>query len=306
MRTPLTTFGIVVLLIMLTALPGVAQATPPAFKGASADGAIVYFESDEQLMPGDTDTKRDLYERSRDEGFNAYVTRQVSLGPTGGNDAYAAQFEGVSKGGERVFFSTSEGLVEADTDRQRDIYMRELGKTTLVSAGDSDCGPCGHGAFGASFAAVDNGGHAVFFTSEESLTAADTDKVADLYVRHIPDPAEPLAEHTELVSTPAASCPGCGNGEFAVSWLGISSDGDYAYFSTGEQLSAADGDSIVDIYAHDLGSSATTLVSAGECTSSCGSSEVPVFGDNSTDGEWVFFTTEEKLVDTDDDGATDV
>ncbi len=291
---------------MLTALPGVAQATPPAFKGASADGAIVYFESDEQLMPGDTDTKRDLYERSRDEGFNAYVTRQVSLGPTGGNDAYAAQFEGVSKGGERVFFSTSEGLVEADTDRQRDIYMRELGKTTLVSAGDSDCGPCGHGAFGASFAAVDNGGQAVFFTSEESLTAADTDKVADLYVRHIPDPAEPLAEQTELVSTPAASCPGCGNGEFAVSWLGISSDGDYAYFSTGEQLSAADGDSIVDIYAHDLGSSATTLVSAGECTSSCGSSEVPVFGDNSTDGEWVFFTTEEKLVDTDDDGATDV
>jgi hypothetical protein len=294
-------------LFVLLAAPA-AEATPPTFKGASANGGIVYFESEEQLVPGDTDTRRDVYERSWDEGVDAFVTRQVSLGPTGGNDAYTAQFEGVSEDGERVFFSTDEGLVEADTDRQKDIYLRDLetATTTLVSVGDADCESCGNGALGVRFAAVDNGGEEVFFTSDKSLTAADTDKVADLYVRHIPDPADPLAEETELVSTPAASCPGCGNGESAVSWLGISADGNYAYFSTGEQLSAADGDSEGDIYAHDLGTSATTLVSAGECTSSCDGSKPPVFGGSSTNGEWVFFTTEEKLVDGDDDGATDV
>ena len=305
--TRASALALVAMAVVLAIAPA-ASAAPPVFKGASANGGIVYFESEEQLVPGDTDTRRDVYERSWDEGVDAYVTRQVSLGPKGGNDAYAAQFEGVSEDGERVFFSTDEGLVEADTDRQKDIYLRDLktATTTLVSVGDADCESCGNGALGVRFAAVDNGGEEVFFTSDKSLTAADTDKVADLYVRHIPDPADPLAEETELVSTPAASCPGCGNGESAVSWLGISAAGNYAYFSTGEQLSADDGDSEGDIYAHNLGTSATTLVSAGECTSSCGGSKAPVFGGSSTNGEWVFFTSGEKLVDGDDDGATDV
>lgn len=293
---------------VLAAVP-TAQAAPPVFKGASANGEIVYFESEEQLVPGDTDTRRDVYERSFDLDVGAYVTRQMSLGPTGGNDAYTAQLEAVSEDGTRVFFSTDEGLVATDTDRREDVYMRDLeaAATTLVSAGDAGCAPCGNGTFGVSFAGADADGEAVFFSSDERLVPGDLDTATDLYVRHLPDPADPVAEKTELVSTGSASCPSCGNGEFPVSPRGISADGSHAYFVTGEQLSTADGDSAHDIYAHDVGSAATFPVSTGECTPACGDSgAVPFFGGSSADGDRVFFSTSEKLSGSDADTATDV
>ncbi|HVY96015.1 MAG TPA: hypothetical protein VHA54_03545 [Solirubrobacterales bacterium] len=186
--------------------------------------------------------------------------------------------------------------------------MRDLGTatTTLVSRGSAGCGQCGNGAFDGTFAGVDAGGEEVFFTTAEQLAPTDTDAVADLYVRHIPDPANPAAEETELVSTPPASCPSCGNGEFTVSPRGISADGSHAYFVTGERLSTGDTDSTEDIYAHALGG-ATTLVSTGDCTSACGNSgEVPVFKGSSVKGTRVFFSTREGLVDADHDNATDV
>ncbi len=294
---------------MLAVSPASAAAAPPAFKGASANGEIVYFESEEQLVSGDTDTRRDVYERSFDLDFGAYVTRQMSLGPTGGNDAYTAQLEAVSDDGNRVFFSTDEGLVAADTDRREDVYMRDLeaATTTLVSAGDAGCAPCGNGAFDVSFAGADADGETVFFTSDERLVTADADTVTDLYVRHLPNPVDPTAEKTELASTGAASCPSCGNGEFAVSPRGISADGSHAYFVTGEQLSTADGDSAHDIYAHDVSSHTTVLVSTGECTPACGNSgAAPFFSGSSASGARVFFSTSEKLSGSDADTATDV
>ena len=93
------------------------------------------------MLPGDTDAKRDVYERYFDSepGVETYVTREVSLGPAGGNDAFDATFEKVNKEGTKVFFSTEESLVEADTDHSTDVYMRNLengkGTTTLVSPG---------------------------------------------------------------------------------------------------------------------------------------------------------------------------
>ena len=74
------------------------------------------------------------------------------------------------------------------------------------------------------------------------------------------------AKTTKLVSAGDAAClPGCGNGAFDVSRRGISADGTYAYFTTAEQLSGADTDAAIDIYARDLETGTTTLVSAGSC-----------------------------------------
>ncbi len=56
-------------------LAATALAAPAIYKGASADGEVAFFETDEQLVPGDTDTKRDIYARSFDETVGAYVTR---------------------------------------------------------------------------------------------------------------------------------------------------------------------------------------------------------------------------------------
>ncbi|HEY3491793.1 MAG TPA: hypothetical protein VGK43_02505, partial [Solirubrobacterales bacterium] len=274
------------------------------FKGSSADGSIVFFETEEQLIPGDTDTKRDVYARAFDAGVDAYVTREVSLGPTGGNDAYAAQFEGTNDLGDLVFFSTEERLAVDDTDRSIDVYMRDLadGTTTLVTEGSADCAPtCGNKAFVATFADVDPDGEVVFFETKEQLVDADTDSSSDLYVRDL------VGEETTLVSAGEAGCqPGCGNGGFEVSRRGISADGAFAYFTTAEALSGVDGDSASDIYARDLEAETTSLVSTGACGGCGDGGAVPIFNGSSGDGKRVFFSSEEKLVDADGDHETDI
>lgn len=284
-----------------------ASAATANYKGSSADGKVVFFETEEQLVPGDTDTKRDVYERSFDEGVGAYVTREVSLGPAGGTDAYPALFEKASADGTKVFFSTEESMVEADTDHKMDVYMRDLktGTTTLVSQGEPGCAPaCGNGASDAGFAAAGADGTEAFFVSEEQLTSEDTDASVDVYVRDL------TTETTKLVSAGGASCaPACGNGAFNASLRGISADASHAYFTTAESLSGADTDSAVDVYSRNLLTGTTSLVSEGGvgCVPACGNSgAVPVFQGSSEDGSRAFFTTDEQLVGADEDTATDI
>jgi hypothetical protein len=294
----LTVIGVILL------IAPAADAAVSNFKGASADGSIVYFETEEQLVPGDTDTKRDVYARAFDEGIGAYVTREVSLGPTGGNDAYPAQFEGTNDLGNLVFFSTEERMVAEDTDRGVDVYARDLdeGVTTIVSQGSSECAPgCGNKAFSVTFADVDSKGKVVYFETKEQLVDTDTDSFTDLYARDL------TSEETTLVSAGESACqPSCGNGEFEVSRRGISADGTYAYFTTAESLSTADGDSAFDIYARDLEGETTSLVSTGSCVGCGNGGAVPIFNGSSADGTRVFFSSEEKLVEADTDKATDV
>jgi hypothetical protein len=293
--------------ILITASP--AGAAPTSYKGSSGDGSVVFFETADQLVPGDTDNKRDVYERFYDAEptIKSYVTREVSLGPAGGNDAFNATFEKANTEGTLVFFSTEEALVEADADRRTDVYMRNLinGTTTLVSIGEAGCAPaCGNGPDDAGFAGASATGSKVFFVSEERLSAEDTDGSVDIYVRNL------SGETTSLVSAGASSCaPECGNEPFDVALRGTSPDGSHAYFTTAEALDGADQDSAVDIYSRNLGSGTTTLVSQGGegCAPACGNGgEVPVFQASSENGTRVFFTTDEPMVGADKDTATDI
>lgn len=300
--------SILIALVAALVIAGSASAAP-AFKSSSKDGKIVFFESDEQLVPGDTDAKRDVYQRSydADPGIESYVTREVSLGPAGGNDAYSATFEKASEDGTLVFFSTDESLVEADTDRRSDVYVRNMttGSTTLVSIGEAACAPeCGNGTADAGFAGASADGSKVFFVSEERLAAADTDSSVDIYVRDLSN------EATSLVSAGGSSCaPACGNGAFDAALRGVSADGSHVFFTTAESLSSADADSVVDIYSRDLGNETTTLVSQGGsgCAPSCGNGpKVPIFQGSSQNGSRAFFSTDEPLVGADGDAATDI
>lgn len=284
----------------------------PAYKGSSSDGKVVFFETDEQLVPGDTDSKRDVYERSYDAepGIKSYVTREVSIGPAGGNDAFNATFEKASADGTIVFFSTEEALVAGDTDRRNDVYMRNMvtGTTTLVSIGEAACAPeCGNGPVDAGFAGASADGSEVFFVTEERLATADTDNSVDIYARNLSNPSN---ETTSLVSAGSSECaPACGNQAFDAALRGISADGSHAYFTTAESLSNADTDSVVDIYSRDLAAETTTLVSQGGsgCAPACGNgTKVPIFQGSSQDGSRVFFSTDEPLVGEDKDIATDI
>src|SRR4051795_13653232 len=163
----LATLSVAILAAPLVNAP-LASAAPSSYKGSSADGQVVFFETSEQMVSGDTDTKRDVYQRSYDahSGIESYVTREVSLGPAGGNDAYNALFEKASADGNLVFFSTEESMVEADTDHRSDVYMRNMvtGTTTLVSVGESACAPaCGNCPVDAGFTGASADGNRAFF-----------------------------------------------------------------------------------------------------------------------------------------------
>ncbi|HEX6752096.1 MAG TPA: hypothetical protein VF093_00720 [Solirubrobacterales bacterium] len=299
-RAPFPTFLVAIFSIALVAIVAApaALASPATYKGSSTDGEAAFFETDEQLVPGDTDTKRDIYMRSYDEGVGAYVTREVSLGPAGGNDAYNATFEQVSANGAIVFFSTAERLVEADADLRADVYARdlELGTTILVSRGEAGCPQgCGNGAFDANFARASADGGEAFFVSDEQLVAGDTDSSFDVYRRKLSN------ETTSLASAG-------GNGPFDASLRGISPDGSWAFFTTAEALLGADTDGAVDVYARDLDGNATALVSRGEesCPACGNGGAVPVFQGSSDEGTRAFFTTNEALLPSDEDTATDV
>ncbi len=143
------------------------------FSGASSDGSKVFFITFEQLVSADTDSSQDVYERS------GGTTTRVSAGEINGNGAIAATFSGASSDGSKVFFTTAEQLVSADTDSSQDVYERSGGTTTRVSAGEIN----GNGGIAVTFSGASSDGSKVFFSTAEQLVSADTDSAADVYER---------------------------------------------------------------------------------------------------------------------------
>jgi Tol biopolymer transport system component len=293
-------------LLALLAIAPAARAEDARYEGISADGSVAFFSTRDKLVPGDTDTRRDIYARSYDEGVGGYVTREVSFGPTGGNNAFDAQYLGADEAGVQVFFSTNERLTAADKDTATDIYVRDLKKntTTLVSQGDVSCAQSGCGNANSDVGAVPGGvvadGSRVYFATAERLSAADEDDAVDVYVRDLESGT------TRLVSAGDPSCTGghCGNGSAPAFFQGVSADGEKMLFTTAEGLVTGDGDGAVDLYEHDLESGATRLVSTpGTCpVADC----TPVYGGTSGNGSHVFFETNERLSGEDTDSSQDV
>lgn len=289
-----------------------AHAADARFEGAAANGTVALFSTTDKLVPGDTDSFRDVYERSFDSGVGAHVTREVSTGPTGGNDAYTVNYQGASIDGRKVFFSTQEPLAVADTDRSVDVYRREpTTGTVLASVSDASCsaGTCGNGPADATFRGATPDGSKVFFETSESLIPADGDAAPDVYMRDMT--GEPPT--TVLVSQADPSCVvgSCGNGPAGATFVGASASGESVFFETGESLAAADGDgSSSDVYLRDLGAephTTTPITAGGACPGGVEASAcTPKFRGASTDGSRAFFTTSQQFSLADTDKASDV
>ena len=237
------------------------------YRGVSADGARLWLETDEALVPGDTDGFVDVYERA------GGVTRLVSTGPDGGNGPFDAYFAGASADGGRVFVETDEPLAAADGDASFDVYERSAGSTSLVSPGVEDVD--------AAFRAVSADGTAVFLETAEALAPEDADEAVDVY--RLRDGAP------ELVSGPDAA---------PASYRASSADGARVLLETAGALVPEDGDGAVDVYAAEGG--ALTLLSGGATGVRAS------FRAASADARRVLFETAERLVAADVDAAVDV
>ena len=307
MPTKATRILLAALTIAVTCFASVAHASPARFEGISTDGSIAFFSTSEPMVNGDTDTREDVFDRSFNSDIGEYVTRQVSLGPIGGNDAYDSLFRSVSADGSRVLFMTQENLTPDDQDNSLDLYQRNLtdDTTTLVSKGDSSCAGenCGNGEFTANFAPRGSaaGGTRIFFITAERMSSADHDSSIDVYVRDL------TTDRTELVSAGDASCAAsnCGDGEFSAVFQHASTDGTKVEFTTEEALVDSDTDGENDIYQRDLETGTTSLVTADESCPS-GLDCRPGFGGAAADGSHVFFESNDRISVADTDEYSDV
>ena len=299
------------------------------YAGATPDGTHIYFTTDERLVQQDTDSTRDVYERT------AGTTVLVSRGSTGGGDV-TADFAAASADGSRVIFTTAEALQAGDTDGTSDIYARAGGATTLLTPGGSGAG--------VQFRAASADATRVFFVTSDSLVAADTDSALDIYESAGGSPvlvsgspgvpaeadadfgtistdgthvffgtSEPLVaedtdndadvyEHSGGATTLLSISATAGNGDFDAGFQGASADGSHAYFSTVEPLTAEDTDSQTDLY--DAGPGGTVLASTSATAGN--GAFTPDFNGSSADGSHVFFTTDEQLVGADTDSSQDI
>ena len=215
---------------------GAANTFPATHIYTSPDGTRVLFETREALVAEDTDTSRDIYERS------GGVTSLRSTGPQVAPVTVLA----VRGDGDHVIFTTTEALVPEDTDGMADVYENSNGTTSILSDG-----PDPDAAFHARFAGASADGSRVFITTLESLTADDTDpNHADVYER-----AGGLTTLID-VGTAFAGYPG-GDGGVAA----VSHDGERLVLRTSAQLLPSDTDATRDLYGIEDG--VVTLLTPG-------------------------------------------
>jgi hypothetical protein len=258
-------------------------AYPANYGRARAAGTRVLFQTDESLVTSDTDSSLDVYMRE------AGTTTLVSTGPgSGANGAFDSLFAAASTDAHHVFFVTRGSLVGSDTDTALDVYERSGGNTTLVSTGPAG----GNGPAGAELMGISDDGTKAFFHTAESLVAADTDSVQDVYQRAGGD--------TTLLSVG----PDGGSGPHVATYDGSSSNGSKVFFHTAESLLGSDTDPGVDVYERSNGT--TTSHSVGPSTPTSGAEAH--FAGISQDGSEVFIETTDRLIPSpvDRDSQSDV
>src|SRR5919198_703800 len=155
----------------------------------SADGRFVAFASlSDNLVPGDTNGKSDIFVRDRVTGMTERVsvssagrqgtsdvflhdrltgtTVRVSVSST---DVEASGQEGTISGdGKRVAFTSfSDNLVPGDTNFSSDVFVRDLTTGTTVRASVASDGSQGNNS--SSHPSLDGDGHVVAFDSAADL-----------------------------------------------------------------------------------------------------------------------------------------
>jgi hypothetical protein len=252
----------------------------PIYRAVTADGSRVFFETRAQLAGGDHDSFQDVYEWSSSGGTVALISTSVQ--GEKGEGGFTAIYAGSAAEGAKVFFETSESLSSEDTDVEaRDVYERAGGTTALVTPGSAD--------LDATFDRASPDGSTVLFSTKEALGGGDSGEKLDVYVRD-----NPLAVELLTPGSPA----------FDSTFLGAAVDLSVVFYSTAQKLSAADQDSISDIYRLPVGG-APGIVSTGP--EGGNGSQVPHLSAVSDDGDLAFFTTKERLtVDDDFSGEADV
>lgn len=246
------------------------------FGGATADGSRVWFTSGDPLVPGDTDTVTDLYERNG-------ATLTLISGPDAGQPFALASFGAATADGGTVWFTTNKSLLPEDTDGSLDVYERSGGVLRRISGN----GPL---AFGTGFSGASADGTHVYFVSDKVLPTTA--------VLPTNSGGGPRAVGDTLFHLYERSPDGLADLGDEAAFVGASADGGRVVILTAEALLPADTDDVADLYRLENGTA--TLLSGG-------TDDVPVVSRAiSADATRVVFETPEALLPADTDITSDV
>jgi uncharacterized repeat protein (TIGR01451 family) len=217
-------------------------------EGFSADGTRVLFSTKASLLPEDGNGVNDLYLHDLTAGTTTLVSANAD-GTAGG--ARTSDGSLTSDGDRVVFTSSSSDVVPGgvDTNGRDDVFLRDLaaGTTRVVSTDAS-----GMASTGGTDGLFNPDESMVVYTSNGSVSDPDQ---TDLYVKD-------LATESLTLVTPRTADNAGGTEQLAP--VGFTGDGRVLVFtSEAGNFGPVDENGVTDVYAHDLVSGTTHVVSVG-------------------------------------------
>jgi hypothetical protein len=268
----------------------------------SDDGSRIAFQTQSQLLPTDSSARPDVYVWTRSTGALTHVSRN-RIGPS--SRTVGADSPVISGDGKYVAFaSLYSNLAPSDTNGVQDIFLWQQETDTVVNLTTS-------GNAASLNPVISRDGGRVAFVSDATNFATDTNGVRDVFV-WTRSTENPLVGTVQLASVNVTNT-GSGNATAGAigSNLGsqnpvLSRDGQIlAFTSASTDLVAGDTNSKVDVFARNLGTNQTVLVSQS-------STGTLADGDSgnitlSADGKRIAFTSlGANLVSGDTNGLQDV
>lgn len=206
----------------------------------SADGTSVAFWSGaSNLVVGDTNGVADVFVRHIPSG----TTRRVSISTAGVEADQPCYFPAISADGQTIaFYSQSTSLVPGDLSPNEDIFVHTIQNGVTVRASvDAMGGEPNNTCLTPSLSA--DGRYCAFASAASDLVAGDTNSAWDIFVRDL------QAGITILVTTGVGGAPANGGSYHPT----ITADGRMvAFASEAENLGAAQGSPVADVYIKDL------------------------------------------------------
>jgi Tol biopolymer transport system component len=276
-------------------LGGGAANGPSEDPAISADGRLIAFESRASNLVADDDNDRmDVFVHDRSIG----TTTRVSVGRNGAEANGDSRDPDLSPDGRFVVFdSAASNLVPNDTNRKRDIFIRDLvtNKTQRVSLNSG--GTQGNGDSGNPVVSA-NGRFVAFDSRARNLVKGDTNGSADIFLRD--------RKNGTTVRISVSSSGRQATGGWSVDPT-ISDNGRYITFeSAATNLVPRDTNGRWDVFLRDRVNKKTSIISltAGGGRTSNGDSDDPAI---SGDARFIVFeSTAPNIVKGDTNRAEDI
>ncbi|MFN0241713.1 MAG: TolB family protein [Planctomycetota bacterium] len=228
---------------------GTQQSVIPVNPSLSADGRYVVFTSSASfLVPGDTNTRDDIFVHDRQTATFTRVSVD-SAGSQANDTSYAPAISG--DGNVVSFSSRATNVVAGDTNGRDDVFAhdRTTGVTTRVNV--SSGGAESNGA-GERSSLSHDGRYVAFEDAASSLVGGDTNSATDVFVH------DRVTAQTVRISLDSSGAQGNGNSTYP----SLSADGlTVAFGSLASNLVGGDTNGRSDVFVRDLLTSQTTRVS---------------------------------------------